>query len=268
VKTVRDILNLSAHYLEERGIQRARREAEDLLCDALNTTRIGLYTDLDRPLQESELALCRRRLARRGQGEPNAYIHGSVDFYECSIEVNPHVLIPRQETALLVDHIAQALNQQGSVEGKILWDVCCGSGCIGIALKKRYPELQVIATDISSEAVSITQRNAQRNEVEITVLEGDLLQPLEGQRCHYFVCNPPYVSEADYAALSPEVRNHEPRLALELQDYLHPQARAYFELGTQQGNAIQNLFFQDAWKSSRILEDWAGHQRFFFLENE
>lgn len=283
MKTVRDVLNLSTQYLEQRGIERARREAENLLCDALATTRIGLYTDLDRPLQESELTLCRSRLARRSQGEPNAYIHGSVEFYDCVLEVNPNVLIPRQETALLVDHIAQVITQSEEPKGQVLWDVCCGSGCIGISLKKRFPQLEVIASDLSPEAVAITKRNAVRNQVEIAVLEGDLLQPFHDQRCHFFVCNPPYISEEEYASLSPEVRDHEPRLALvggsdglefyrrlasTLKEHLHPQARAYFELGTQQGSAIQRLFNEEAWKSSRIVEDWAGHQRFFFLENE
>ncbi len=282
MKTLSEILALSTQYLEERKISRARREAEDLLCDALSTTRMELYTDSERPLTQPELDLCRSRLARRGNREPLAYIHGSQKFFDCDIIVTPDVLIPRQETEVLVDKIAATLESL-DLEGKTLWDVCTGSGCIGIALKKRFPQLQVELSDVSSAAAQIARENATRNAVDVQVHEGDLLAPFVGRHCDFFVCNPPYVTETEYASLEPEVRDHEPkgalvtedqglalyrRLAQELRGHLRPGGRAWFELGTGQGEAIQALFAQDPWRKLKIDCDWAGHERFFSLENE
>ncbi len=280
MKTIREVLTLTSQYLEVRGIGNARREAEDLLCDALTLTRISLYMDHDRPLSESELKLCREYLQRRGKGEPLAYIHGKVDFCGCSIEVTPAVLIPRVETELLVEKIASTLKTR-DLEGQVLWDVCCGSGYIGIALKKRFPALTVHLSDLSPAAVALAKKNALRNEVEVTIHEGDLLAPFMGQRCNYFVCNPPYVAEKEYEQLSREVRDHEPRMALVADDegyaiyqrlsieappHLHPAAKVWFEIGSGMGPRLLELFRQ--WKISQVEKDWAGHDRFFFLENE
>jgi release factor glutamine methyltransferase len=248
----------------------------------LNITRIGLYTDIDRPLVEAELATCRERLARRGKREPLAYIHGSVEFADCTLTVNPNVLIPRQETELLVEKIAKQIAAEG-IEDAILWDMCCGSGCIGIALKKRCPKLNVVMSDVSAEAVKVAQGNVQANQVDVQVLQGDLFAPFTGQRCHYFVCNPPYVSAVEYAKLEPEVHDFEPKLALvaerdgyavyerlaqELPTFLLPGGKAWFEIGQGMGSKLLELFSAKGWKQRRVENDWAGHERFFFLENE
>ncbi len=282
MKTIGDILTLSTQYLEARQITNARREAEDLLSDALSLKRIQLYMNYDRPLTEAELTVCRERLGRRGKGEPSAYIHGEVEFFGCTIAVSPAVLIPRQETELLVDKIVTALKGE-NLEGTLLWDLCCGSGCIGIALKKAFPALTVELSDIRPEAVAIAKANAMKNGVDVTVHQGDLFAPFAGRRCRYFVCNPPYVSEEDYQQLAREVRDHEPhqalvagdggfaiyaRLATELPLYLEKGGKAWMEIGTGMGNHLLGMFSPTEWKRSVVERDYAGHDRFFFLENE
>jgi release factor glutamine methyltransferase len=282
MKTLLEILTLSSDYLKQKGVSQARRQAEDLLCDALKIQRMQLYTEFDRPLLEAELEICRKRLVRRGQGEPSQYIHGQVEFYGCTIKVSPDVLIPRQETEILVDKIIKELSNIDLSE-KTFWDVCCGSGCIGIAIKKHFPLLKVEMSDLSPKALAIAKENALLNEVEVSFHQGDLLKPFHGMKTNYFVCNPPYISEEEYKDLDSEVRNFEPRTALlagnnglefyqkissELPKHLLKGGKAWMEIGHTQGQVIQSLFLQNLWKNSRLEQDWAGKDRFFFLEIE
>lgn len=280
--TILEVVRLSTEYLGQKGIESPRRQAEELISDVLGIARIRLYTDFDRPLTAPELDICRERLARRGKGEPAAYINGEVEFHDCKLKVDRHVLIPRQETEILVSMIVKQLADR-DLTGKTLWDLCCGSGCIGIALKKRFPDLQVTLADISADALKVAKENALLNEVEVAFAHGDLLAPFAGKKTDFIVCNPPYVSEAEYEALDPEVKNFEPkgalvggksglefyeRLAKELPGYLLPGAMGWLEIGYTQGPGVKALFSGAPWKQTRVEKDWAGHDRFFFLEIE
>ncbi len=280
--TVLEILNLTKEYLEKMKVPRPRKEAEEIIGEALGIGRMGVYLDFERPLVESELELCRSWVMRRSKREPLQYIFGKVKFFDCDIKVTPDVLIPRQETEILVDKIAKALAKM-ELKEKILWDVCCGSGCIGISLKKRFPELKVILSDISPAAIEISIANAKMNGVEIECLNGDLLKPFAGKKADFVVCNPPYVTEEELASLDDEVRLHEPKLALlaresglefyarlatELPAMLNPKGRVWLEIGTGQKTAVQKLFCDPKWSSSQVESDWAGHDRFFSLEME
>jgi release factor glutamine methyltransferase len=282
MKNLIDVIKLSTDYLQKKGIQSPRRQAEELIADALKLKRLELYLQFDRPLSDAELDLCRSRLTRRANGEPSQYIRGEVEFLNCNIKVSPAVLIPRQETEILVDMIVKHLSQQ-DLKGKTLWDVCCGSGCIGIAIKKKLPDLNVILSDVSVDALKLSQENAQRNGVEVTCVQGDLLQPLEGKRTNFLVCNPPYVSESEFKNLTTEVSKYEPRLALvsgpsglefyerladKLDGVLEPHGKAWLEIGTGQGAAVKQLFSKSVWNRCDFEQDWGGHDRFFFLEIE
>lgn len=282
MKTIREVLQHCANYLGQKGIERSRREAEDLLSDALTMSRVELYMDHDRPLTEAELGICRDRLVRRGRGEPLAYIHGEVQFCDCQINVNPRVLIPRQETEILVDLVVKELVAAGPETG-VLWDVCCGSGCIGIAIKRALPKWTVVAADISAAALEVARGNAKRNGVEIDFRQGDLLQPFAGEKAQVVVANPPYIAQADYARLEREVLDYEPQHALlggttgieyyqrlvpELPARLNRGGRVWFEIGDGQGAALATLFSAAPWKKAEIKRDWAGKERFFSLEIE
>lgn len=259
-----------------------RREAELLLSDLLGCSPGELYFLAGKTVSSEQQAQALSWLERRLQGEPLAYIHGQVEFYGCQLEVSPAVLIPRPETEILVDRISQEL-QKNDLNGKILWDLCCGSGCIGIALKKRHPDLSVVMSDISPAALAMAKRNAARNQVTLEIFEGDLLEPFHGLKADYFVCNPPYLTEAEYAIAEPSVKNFEPRYALvggeqgsefyrrlarQLPDYLNSGAKVWMEIGYQQGDELLGLFQGRPWINQKVKNDWAGHQRFFFLEIE
>jgi len=267
-KSLLEILTLSTDYLRSKSIEPARRMAEEILADALDLQRVALYTNFDRPLTSSEMDRCRERVVRRGKGEPSAYIHGSVEFLGCDLIVTPAVLIPRPETEVWVEKTLVQLPEKA-----IVWDVCTGSGCIGIALKKHRPDLQVTLSDISSEALAVARQNALHNQVDVNILQGDLLTPFQGLRADVLFCNPPYISSAEYAALDPQVRLFEPKLALEsgptgLEFYQrlatvisgHSQT-VYLEIGYSQGEALLKLF-----PKGTVEKDYAGHDRLFILK--
>lgn len=282
MRTLLEILNLTTSFLESKKISHPRRQAEDLLSMALGISRMGLYLEFDRPLTDKELTLSREWLKRRSEGEPLQYISGSLEFFGCHLMVTPHALIPRQETEILVDKIALKLSEQ-NLGSKVLWDVCCGSGCIGIALKKRFPSLTVVLSDISEQALSLAKENGKNNGVEVEYLQGDLLTPFLGRRCDYFVCNPPYIAEHEFEGLDKEVRLFEPRQALisgatglefyqrlagELKAVLNPQAKVWFEIGKGQGEGVVQAFQAPCWVKACVENDWSGHERFFSLEIE
>lgn len=282
MKTILEIITLSADYLQKKGIPNFRRQAEDLVADALGMKRLDLYLHFDQPLTNEEMDRCRQFLQRRALREPQQYIKGSVDFFDCTISVNTNVLIPRQETEILVDTIAKSIKDE-QIEGKTLLDLCCGSGCIGISLKKRFPELTVILSDLSADALAVAKENAKNNAVEVEFLQGDLLAPLANKKIDFVVCNPPYLTVKEFVESEPEVQLYEPREALVggesglefyqrlaegLKNHLSCGAKVWLELGSTQGEAVKKIFESEKWTKSSVEKDWAGHDRFFFLEIE
>jgi release factor glutamine methyltransferase len=271
MKTIGEVLRLSTDFLDQRGVAKGRRMAEELMAACFGVERLDLYLQFEKPVVESELADLREKLKRCARGEPVQYVIGEVSFYGVRIQVDPRVLIPRPETEILVDIIAKR-KPTGT-----LWDVCTGSGYIGIALKKACPNLDVTLSDLSEDALDLAAQNAKLNGVEVRLLQGDLLEPFQGEKADIVVCNPPYVSKAEYSTLDPSVREFEPkgaliggesgtefyeRLALELPPFLNAKAKVFLEIGTGQGERIQAIFGG----RGKVEKDWAGHDRFFFLE--
>lgn len=279
MKTLLEILGLVSAYLQERGVERPKRQAEELIADCLNLKRIDLYLQFDRPLIEEELVKCREAMVRRGKGEPLQYIAGKVVFAGVEIKVNPSVLIPRPETELLIEKIIETLSNCDLTD-KTLFDLCTGSGFIAIALKKKFPTLEVIASDLSPNALHVAKENALVNQVDIQFLEGDLFFPFKDKRCDFFVCNPPYVSEEEYRGLAREVRDFEPRqalvggrsglefyerISLDLKKYLKPGGRGWLELGKGQGEPVLTLFSKQGWEGCSIQKDLSLHDRYFLI---
>jgi len=251
-----------------KTVQEARRlgeDALDLLAHALGTTKNALLLSQEiilEPAWNNFLLL----LERRNRGEPLQQILGYVDFFGCRIEITPDVLIPRQETELLAEFVVKNISPN-----KVLVDLCTGSGCLAIAIKKALPNLHVIGLDISKKALDIARKNADLNNVSVEFLEGDLLEPLQGRKFDYLVSNPPYVTEEEYLSLDPSVRLFEPRAALVggLEFYKRiashlPLSKLFLEIGCTQGEAVKAIFGG----KGTILKDFAAHDRFFFLEIE
>lgn len=280
--TIQEVIKKSQDYLLGKGINNPRRDAEEVVSFSLQKSRIELYTHFDQPLKESELQLIRQNLARRAKHEPIQYIEGEVEFYNCKLAVTQDVLIPRQETELLVDKIVQKLKHH-NLNDKVLWDIGTGSGAIAISLKKIFPNLTVFASDLSEEALKIARKNADKNQVEINFLQGDLFEPYLNQKADYIVSNPPYISIEEYQKLEPEVKLYEPKLSLvggesglecyqrisqKLKIYLREPGLLFLEIGYQQGEAVKEIFIAQGFDKVSFEKDFASHDRFFFLELE
>jgi release factor glutamine methyltransferase len=263
MKSLGEVLQLSTQFLKEKNVDRPRRMAEELLSHIVHLPRIELYMNFDRPMADPELDLYRSYIVRKAKGEPWQYIVGEVEFYHCRFRVTPAVLIPRPETEILVSKIVETM------PGTPLevWDICCGSGCIGIALKKARPQWKVTLSDISEEALKIARENAIKNGVDVTFLQGDLLEPFRGKKSDILICNPPYVTEEEYAKLD---LAFEPKLALiggtTFYDRFSKEklyGKVFFEIGAGMGPHLLHLF-----PKGKVEKDWAGHDRFFCLELE
>ncbi len=282
MKFLGEVLSLSVQYLKEKEVTSPRLVAESLLSHILDVKRMDLYLRFECPLEERELSLFRLALKKAALGEPVEYILSSVVFYGLKLFVSPSVLIPRQETEILVDLAAMVLGKE-ELQGKVLFDVCSGSGCIGLSLKKKFPQLSVFLSDISQEALSVSQRSAETHDLDVLLMQGDLMAPFEGVKADFVFCNPPYISDLEYEELSFSVKGYEPKLALvggitglefyqrlaaDLPNYVNHGARVFFEIGYQQAEDVSKIFSTACWVRKEVKKDWSGKDRFFFLEIE
>jgi release factor glutamine methyltransferase len=254
--TTLKVLAWTKEYLSAKGIENARLEAEWLLCAATGLDRVGLYLNFDKPLNDDELASFRALIARRARREPLQHILGTQEFYGLEFEVSPDVLIPRHDTETLV---AEALAR--CPEAQSVLDIGTGSGCIAVALARNLHNAAVTAIDISPPALTVAHRNAGRNGVAIEFLAGSLLEPVAGRRFDLIVSNPPYIPTTDIDGLEPEVRDFDPRGALDggadgldvyrtlvpaAPEHLNPAGWLLVEVGIGQAPAVVELFRKSA----------------------
>ena len=249
--TLLKVLTWTKEYLAEKGGENARLEAEWMLCAVLGLDRVGLYVNFDRLLSDAELALYRGMVARRARREPLQYILGTQEFMELEFDVTPAALIPRRDTEVLV---AEAV-KRAVPTGRIL-DIGVGSGCIAVALARALPHAEVLGVEKSAEALALARHNAGKLGARVTLFEGSLLEPFPGQRFDLIVANPPYIPTGDLDGLQPEVRDFEPRGALDggadgldfyrliipaAPEYLAPGGLLLQEVGIGQADAVQEM---------------------------
>jgi len=216
VWTVLRLMRWSGEYLQGKGIERGRLDAEHLLAHALGVGRLQLYLQFDRPLEREELDRFRPLLKRRAQREPLQYILGRAAFRELDLRVDPRVLIPRPETEVLVEEVLGWAAARGRPELSAL-DVGTGSGAIALSLAVEGPFSRVVATDASAEALEVAGENAREAGVAdvVELRRGSLFEAVGTEEAFdVVVSNPPYVAETEVASLEPEVGAWEPRGAL------------------------------------------------------
>lgn len=270
--TVLKLLQWTADYFREKGIESARLNAEQLLSATLEMDRVALYVNFERPLNAAELSRYREKVQRRAGREPIQYILAETEFWSLPFQVNPAVLIPRADTEVLVEEALKKMDGCSSV-----LDIGTGSGAIAIALAHERPELQVTALDCSEGALEVARSNARRNGVEgrVACLVGDLKNLPPGP-FDMIVSNPPYIPSRDWAQLMPEVRDHEPRLALDggddgLEAYrriavqsvrvLPPGGWLLVEIGVGQAADVTALFKAAGLTDVAQRDDYAGIPR-------
>jgi release factor glutamine methyltransferase len=205
------VVRRAAEYLERHGEESPVPTAERLLSHVLGTDRTGIYAR--EGLTSQEAKLFGRALCRRCAGEPVQHVTGEEGFRHLTVGIRPGVFVPRPETEILVEVVLDGLAGVGS---PVVIDVCTGSGAVALALKDERPDATVLATDLAPEAVALARDNAEALGLPITVLEGDLLDPLPPEvrgETDVVVCNPPYVPPEARDSLPPDVRA-EPELAV------------------------------------------------------
>ncbi len=218
VWTVQRVLDWTVGYLQRKGDERPRLSAEWLLCAATGLTRVEVYTNFDRPLTADELALMHESVARRGHGEPLQYVTGEMPFRHIIMRCEKGVLIPRPETEVLVDRCLEAL---AGIDAPRVLEIGTGTGCIALSLATECPGTRVIATDISPRAVALATRNRDALDLAgvVDVVECDLASGVPEALMGGFdllVSNPPYIPTAVLEnEVPPEVKDHEPHLALD-----------------------------------------------------
>jgi release factor glutamine methyltransferase len=217
--TILKVIRWTDERFQKEELPTPRLDAEVLLAEALGVDRVRLYTHFDQPLRAEELSRFKEMVQRRLKREPVAYIVGQKEFWSLALKVNRDVLIPRPETEILVAEAVSLLaSMKTEVQNPQILEIGTGSGAISVALAKEYPSAKIIATDVSEKALALAAENAARHAVRehIRFVPGDLFSPLKrGEPFHLILTNPPYIAQRQFSDLMPEVRDFEPRLALD-----------------------------------------------------
>jgi len=212
--TIKELLRITADYLEKKEIDNPRLCAELLLAHQLKINRVKLYLSFDQPLNDSEISGYRSLIKRRINREPTQYITGIQEFWSMDFAVTPQVLIPRPESELLVEQVISLCGPT-----PFILDLGTGSGALAVSLAREIEGASLWASDISRESLDVAILNSEKHGVEdrINFVQGDLWQPFldQGNRFDLIVSNPPYIAAEEYDSLAPEVRDHEPRQALD-----------------------------------------------------
>jgi release factor glutamine methyltransferase len=273
--TISSLVKWAVEDFRARGIDNPRLDAELLVAHALKIDRMRVILEGDRPLADVELATLRDLVRRRRSFEPIAYLRGEREFYGLKFRVDKRVLVPRPDTETLVD-VALARTAHVSMSMRQL-DLCTGSGCVAIAMARQRPTAQVFASDLSADALVVARENALRlGAYNVALYTGDLFAPLAGRRFDVVTANPPYIPTADIAKLMPDVREHEPLLALdggadgldlvrrivaEAPQHLEAGGVLAMEVGAGEAPATVALFTERGFEDVRVDRDLARIER-------
>ncbi len=276
-----DALAQATTHLADQDIESAQLDAELLLAHVFGTNRAAILARPDLRLSRKQLTRYRNLVAQRGNREPLAYIVGCREFYGLQIRVDPRVLIPRPETELLVEHALEIASHVAALP--LIADVGAGSGAIAVSLAVHLPESTVYALDASAGALEVTAENARWHRVadRVHCLHSDLLAALPGP-VDIVTANLPYVKTDEWQTLAPEIRDHEPRSALDggpdglalivrllatAEPYLRPNGAILLEIGAGQGVAATTLAHQH-FPQARVLlvQDYAKLDRLVAVE--
>ena len=298
--TVLEAIQKSADFLAKKGVESPRLQTELLLAHLLKLPRMKLYLNFERALTSAETDTLRELVKRRGLREPLQHIVGSTSFCGLEIAVNRHALVPRPETELLAEcgwQFLSTLNPQPST----CLDFGTGTGCIAIALAVKCPAAKIVAADISAETLALAKENAARNGVaeRIEFVQSDGFAALTGRwgertrkpkedgakdgspgvSPHQFdlvISNPPYIPSAEIPTLQPEVRDFDPRSALDggvdgldfyrlmasqAAAFLKPGGKVMLEFGDGQAGAIRKIFENEKWIVEAVKEDYSHRPR-------
>lgn len=259
-----------AARLAEAGVENEKQESWFLLEYAAGMTRSDYYMHQMDQMPEETRRKFLELLEKRCSRIPLQYLTGEQEFMGLCFQVNEHVLIPRQDTETLAEEALKVIRPKDRI-----LDLCCGSGCIGISLKHMMPECSVVLSDTSEEALQVAEKNAALNHCQVDLVCSDLFASLNG-KFDVIVSNPPYIPADVIPTLMPEVRDHEPVLALdgrkdglffyrkitaESSRYLKPGGWLLFEIGYDQSGAVTELMRRNGFTDTETVKDLSGLDR-------
>ena len=273
--TVLEVLQATTAYFKKHKVENPRLNAEHLLAHALGRKRIELYLEFERVLTESELAPLRNLVKRRSEGEPLQHLLGTTEFCGLTFLCDKRAMVPRPETEELVELVESKIENR---ELRIV-DVGTGSGVIALTLAVKFPEAEILAVDISDDALALAQENAARVKLagRVRFLKSNLLEDVEG--CFdVIVANLPYISIQDRQSLSREVL-HDPEVALfasaqgdelvreliaQAPSQLRPGGMLALEIGIGQSDALLSVLTEKNYRDISSKSDYSGVKRFLF----
>lgn len=274
----KEVYEAGREALQEAGIDEAALDARLLLEYVCGTDRNTLLAHGEREVSEEEYGRYRELIGKRASRIPLQHLTGEQDFMGLTFLVNKDVLVPRQDTEVLVEEVMQNLH-----DGMRILDLCTGSGCILLSLLHYSNDCTGVGVDLSAEALAVARENYERlrtarPEMEALFLEGDLFAALstEGGRFDIIVSNPPYIETDVMSTLMPEVREHEPRIALdggadglvfyrriaqEVGRHLNGGGMLFFEIGCEQADAVREIMEEAGFREIQVVKDFAGLDR-------
>lgn len=286
--TLKILLREGTALLRAAQIPAPHQTASLLMCGILKLDHATLIAHPEYTISVADATKLRDAFSRRAQGEPAQYLIGSQEFYGLEFKVSPAVLIPRPETEFLVEVALEFYRQQSLIRPRII-DIGTGSGCLAVTLAVNVPDAQIIALDLSPDALEVARQNAVTHCVadRIQFLESNYLSAVRdlpsSERVDVVVTNPPYISQAEYADLQREVRDFEPKMALvggdvgtegyaqilaDLDRVLKPDGLFACEVGYTQAQAVARLGLQAGWNDQRIIDDLQGIPRVVVLRKQ
>ncbi len=278
--TVLEAINKSTDFLQKKGIDSARTNAELLLASILKCKRLDLYLKFDRPLDESEISAYREFIRRRSTFEPLQYITGSVEFFNLELKVNPDVLIPRPETELLVETVVEVIKDKSDIS---ILDIGTGSGAIAISLANKLTKSKITAIDISEKSLSLAKENTVKYKLQDTIdfIQFDIVKDdltILG-KFNIIVSNPPYVSADEYKNLQREIRDYEPAeavtdfgdgfrfyevIAEKSKLILTENGLLFFELEANSCKTVKNILLKNNFGDIKTVKDYSGINRIIY----
>ena len=265
------LYQIGKEQLQKAGITDAELDARLLLEFICHTDRNALYAHGDQDIEDEKMHDFLQLIEKRAVHIPLQHLTGEQNFMGLDFLVNEHVLIPRQDTEILVEEIMRDLH-----DGIRILDMCTGSGCILLSLLHYSNDCSGVGVDVSEDALAVARQNADRlAEKQAVFIQSDLFEKVEGS-FDLIVSNPPYIRSQEIAGLMPEVREHEPHLALDGKDdglhfyreiikgampHLKRGGQLFFEIGYDQGEAVQVLLAANGYTEIAVVKDYAGLDR-------
>ena len=273
--TYRECYEKGSRILNEAGIEESTLDARLLLEAVCGTDRNDLLVHGEQPVAPEAEEKYLNWIRQRAEHIPLQQLTGEQDFMGLTFSVNEHVLIPRQDTEILVEEVLKELH-----DGMRILDMCTGSGCILLSLLHYSNDCEGLGVDLSAEALEVAGRNVLKvltpeKAEHAHFLQSDLFEKVEG-KFEIIVSNPPYIASAEVDRLMPEVRDHEPRMALdgtedglefyrriiaEAGQYLVSSGMLFFEIGYDQGQAVSELMREHGYREVQVVQDYAGLDR-------